>query len=545
MEEDPTSQIPLVNLPEVEGLCLEAGEAKAQQVCITVATTLAQAPCPLCGVVSSRVHSRYQRTVADVPWGGVPVRLLVLVRRFRCDNLACPRVVFCERLGPAIAAYARRTRRLDLLVQGVGLALGGEAGTRLLRVLAIISSPDTLLRLIRNMGGGEIPTPRVLGVDDWAWRRGQRYGTLLCDLERHRVVDLLPDRRTETFAEWLAEHPGVEVISRDRAGNYAEGGRLGAPEAIQIADRWHLIQNLATALDPIVRRQMRSLNPAKHLHDQRHKHKPILAGRRLTPLQQERHEHRQERFRLVQNLYEQGRSLREIAATLGIERNIVRYFVQSQPWGGAHPRQGRNAGESNLAPYLPYLHKRWKAGCQNGPQLWRELRARGYKGSASSVRPYVALLRQVPEDLLPPALSRQESSRREEVWSVRRIIWLALARPEKLTAEQTQELAQICALSAQVAAALTLAQAFVKLLREHQVEALPAWLERTQASSVRELRQFAQGIERDRAAVAAALSRPESNGQTEGHITRLKLLKRQMYGRAKFDLLRLRVIHAA
>lgn len=544
VEENPTSHMPLVNLPEVEGLCLEAVVVEAQQISVTIATTGNQAHCPVCGLASSRIHSRYQRTVADLPLAGVTVRLFLQVRRFRCLTQNCPRRIFCERLGSEIAVYARRTHRLEIILQRVGLALGGEAGARLLPVLAMAASPDTLLRLIRKMGLMVVPTPRILGVDDWAWRRGQRYGTLLCDLEQHRVVDLLPDRRSETFAEWLLQHPGVEVISRDRAGNYAEGGRLGAPQAMQIADRWHLIQNLATALDPLVRRHLRTLQPPKPT-EERKERRQKSSELRLTAVQRQRREQGAERFRQVQPLYEQGRSLREIAETVGIEKNMLRYFVQSQPWAQTRPHRGRPMGETSLVRYLPYLHKRWKAGCQNGPQLWRELRARGYSGSASSVKPYVALLRQVPEELLPPLFLRREKSATEDGLSVRRIIWLVLSRPEKLTTEQTQELAQIRVLSTHLATAFTLAQAFVKLLRDKQVEALPAWLESVQTSSVRELRQFAQGIERDRAAVEAGISRPESNGQTEGHVTRLKLIKREMYGRAHFDLLRLRVIHAA
>jgi transposase len=486
---------------------------------------------------------RYQRTVADLPWADLAIRLLVRVRRFRCDNPTCPRAIFCERLGPAIAAYARRTQRLERRLQRVGLALGGEAGARQLNTQAIVVSPDTLLRLIRHLSMLEVVTPRVLGVDDWAWRRGQRYGTLLCDLERHRVVDLLPDRRTETFVQWLAQHPGVEVISRDRAGNYAEAGRLGAPEAIQIADRWHLIQNLATALDPVVRRQIRFLKPSKHTEG---KKKSSSTDLRLTPAQQQRRQYLHERYRSVQSLYEQGRSLREIAEIVEIDPNTLRYGCRKASLGPEfNPIE--NAKQETPVWKLICLTctNAWRAGCQNGPQLWRELRARGYAGSVSSVKPYVALLRQVPEDLLPPAFTSSEKSGPEEAFSVRHMIWLSLSRPENLTREQTQELAQVCPLSTQVATALQLSQAFVKMLREKQVEALPAWLESAQTSSVRELRQFAQGLQRDRAAVEAALSRSESNGQTEGHVTRLKLIKRQMYGRAKFDLLRLRVIHAA
>jgi transposase len=244
-------------------------------------------------------------------------------------------------------------------------------------------------------------------------------------------------------------------------------------------------------------------------------------------------------------LYEQGHSLRETAKMVGIDTNTLRYFVHSQPWAGSQVRSGRKAGEASLEVYLPYIHKRWKAGCRNGMQLWREVRAKGYTGSASSVRPYLALLRQAPYELLPTISSKKKSpaSKQEEnAFSVRRLIWLVLSRPKQLTPEQALEVVHASTLHPDIALAFKLAQTFAKMLREKAVEDLPVWLTSAQTSSIPEFAQLAQGIERDRAAVEAALTRPESNGQTEGKVNKLKCIKRQMYGRAKFDLLRQRML---
>lgn len=223
---------------------------------------------------------------------------------------------------------------------------------------------------------------------------------------------------------------------------------------------------------------------------------------------------------------------------VGIDTNTLRYFVHNQPWARSQARAGSKAGGASLDAYLPSIHQRWKAGCRNGMQLWRELRAKGYSGSASSGRPYLALLRQAPHELLPPGSSKKKqpaSKQEENTFSVRRLIWLVLSRPEQLTLEQAQEVARVSTLHPDVTFAFKLAQTFAKMLRDKSVEALPLWLTSAQASSLPEFSQLAQGIERDRAAVEAALSRPESNGQTEGKVNKLKCIKRQMYGRAKFD----------
>ena len=208
-----------------------------------------RAACPLCGRRSRRVHSRYWRTLADRPWNGRPVVLRLLVRRFRCGNTDCPRRIFTERLPELVAPQARRTMRLGQDQQEVGFAVGARPGARLAGRLGMPLSARTLLRLLHTAPCPERPNPRVLGMDEWAWRRGRRYGTILVDLERSQPVDLLPDRDADSVARWLRAHPGVEVVSRDRSRLYADGIGRGAPGAKQVVDRWHVLRNLGETLE--------------------------------------------------------------------------------------------------------------------------------------------------------------------------------------------------------------------------------------------------------------------------------------------------------
>jgi transposase len=315
------------------GLQLEAFHLSAVAIELTVASVQPEATCPGCGQTSRRIHSRYRRQVADMPCAGIPVRWTLWARRFFCGNRLCDHTTFAERIPAVVAVWARRTNRLRRSQHDVGLAMGGEAGARLAHQLGMSTSPDSLLRLVRQCPIEATGPIHVLGVDDWAWHRNQRYGTLLVDLEHSRPVDLLPDRTAESLVKWLQAHPGIEIISRDRAGAYADGARRGAPDAVQVADRWHLLRNLADTLERLFDRQPASLRAATAAapapmetatpepetafspEKQPQASTPARAGRSThSELQrQQRRAKRLERFETVRQLQQQGVGQHRIA----------------------------------------------------------------------------------------------------------------------------------------------------------------------------------------------------------------------------------------
>ena len=491
-----------------------------------------------------------------MPWSGNTVRLEVKVRRFFCVNPHCSRRTFGERLSGLARRYGRTSDRLTQAHCQIGFALGGEAGARLATHLSMPTSPDTLLRRIRQAPIPKAPAVCVLGVDDWALRKGYRYGTILCDLERRRPIELLAERSANALKGWLQLHPEVRIISRDRGDEYIKGASEGAPQAIQVADRWHLLKNMRETLERVVDRYQASIREAartaislvngKPPTDSHPEPKPDPNATSSLPRrqqqQQQRRARRLERFERVRELHSQGVTFLAIAHRLGINRNTVRRFVRAATF----PERASKPSHSKIDAWTEFLQRRWEEGCRNARRLTEELRAQGFEGSYNMVLRGVAAWRQRNCSALAPGYRSRTRSRIRARPSSRRVSWLLLKNEQELQTEERTFVEEIGRQCPPLYAAVALAREFTTMVQEQRAEDLESWKTRARdPAAAAELRSFAQGLEADEDAIRAALTTKWSNGQVEGQINRLKMIKRQMYGRAKFDLLRQRVLGAA
>lgn len=526
--------------------------SQANQLRLVVHSIQAQVRCLQCACASSHLHSHYNHTLADLPWEGIAVQIKLQARRYYCDNENCRQRIFCERLPALAARYARKTARLNETLQWLGLLVGGEAGAKVAAQLGFRVSPDTLLRRIRAAAAAEMTTPKVLGVDDWAKRKGQTYGTILVGLERHRVVDLLPDREATTLANWLKQHSGVEIITRDRAAAYAEGARQGAPAAIQIADRCHLLKNLTEVVERFLQTKDVDLHLAAKESQQQLVATTIVATEAAKEPPPTKlalwNEQRQSRYQEVRQLWQQGATIKGIAEQCGMHRRTVRLFIHTET---CPERLKPRSRSSQLDPHLEYLAQRWVEGCHSATDLYRELLPRGFRGAPSLVRHYVAQWRAQ----LPPQLKRARRGpettkpvvtdrKKLLVPSPRNTAWWLLQKQEKLEVEQQAYLQRLCESSPEITQVQQLEQRFARFVRERKAQELAPWLEAAAKSSSPEIKGFVAGLKRDQQAVEAALKYAWSNGQTEGQVNKLKNLKRQMFGRANFDLLKARTLTA-
>jgi transposase len=477
------------------------------------------------------------------------VTIEVAARRFHCLNRGCGRRTFAERLTEVARRSGRRTGRLRELQHHLGLALGGEAGARLAARIAVPTSPDTLLRLASARPSPDtVATPRVLGIDDWAWKRGRRYGTVLVNLETNEVIDLLPDREAATVAAWLQDRPGVEIVARDRAGAYADGIRQGAPGAVQVADRWHLLRNLGEAVQALGDRH----SPAARRAGQ-HVRAHLKAAQDSAAIPVDHSEppsrptaaqqasaaslaRRQSQYEEAARLHGIGATISRIAAEIGVDRKTVRSWLRL----GRAPLWQQPSCDSILDPFKPFLGRRWSEGCRNAAQLRRELMTLGFRGGPSLVRDWAAGHRgayPLKEDALSGPLP--------PVWPIPsgyRLARLLMTSRSRLDAEERVFITQMLDAEPALDVAVTWAKRLNKLLQRRAVDNLDEVLA---AAAGTLFGKFATSLRRDFDAINAALMLPWTTSPVEGQISRIKMLKRTMYGRAGFELLRARVLNAA
>jgi transposase len=520
---------------------IEEIQTEEHELCLTLESTAVQGTCPKCDQESSQLHSTYLRYPLDLPWAEWPVRLHLRAKRFFCRNRKCPKKTFAERFPDFLARYARRTDRVRQKQQRLGVNVCARTAEKLLKLDQVGISDTTVNRLLLHLPEPEQPPVRVLGVDDWAKRKGQRYGTILVDLERGQIVDLLGERTAEPLVKWLEDHPGIEIVSRDRSQTYGDAIRRGASEAIQVADRWHLLKNASEVIFKILQQEYAAirnlLNPEpKTIKTDDHQAKVEDQAEDFTVAEQRR----KDRIDLVRELHGRGYSQKEIARQIHMHPKTIRRYLRAPI-----PTRRSHRKKRLLDPYHPYLLKRWNEGCHNATQLWREIQSQGFEGQLTIVLTLIQQFRKargLPPNVRHLAGKALDADSIRQPPALRTLSYWILKRPENRKEEQEKLVEQIRAAQPKLDATLALAREFASMIRGRKAEELDPWLEKAEQSGYRVWNNFVAGLKQDYAAVRAALSYSWSNGPTEGHINRLKCLKRLMYGRAKDDLLRKRVL---
>ncbi len=545
-------------LPPDTGLSIRHISIHDQGIMVDLLLSAATSTCPNCGGQSSSIHGRYARTLRAEPCLGHTLTFDVTARKFACRTPGCPRRVFCERIPELAKSSARTTADLADSHRAIGMALGGEAGSRLAARLSIPTSPDTILRRVKSMAEEPTPPPRYVGIDDGALRKGHTYGTILIDLERRRGIDILPGRDGEALKAWLAANPQGEVITRDRWPAYIEAATEAAPQARQVADRFHLLRNVRKAVENILSGHAPRIRAAASdvddravlptaatespLPDVASESPSIPAENSLEPdsakcrQRRARRRAREERFGQVKELSEQGLSCRNIARRLGMSVQTVlsyRRLDVCPDWDPGRPRPNQ------LGPYSEQIAGWVGAGNRNAADLYRLLRKEGYRGGYDAVSRH--LRRQIGTSGRPGPRGRDPVVPRPPFPSARGLSFRLLTpKPESRSA---RILVRMRESDPSLNVALTLAEELAGMIRREVPTILQEWSAKVEGAGLAGLKGLASSLLGDAKAVGAALTQDGSNGQVEGPINRLKAMKRPMYGRAGMPLLRARVKH--
>ncbi len=451
-----------------------------QTVLVYLHAISSTAPCPQCGTSGSRIHSRYQRTIADIAFGGRHLLLKLRVRKWICREASCSQRIFAERFPGLVRRYARMTDRLIEALQSVGVTTNGADAARILSSLGIPTTAKTIIRHVLHLPLPSEGSIYKIGIDEWAWKKGHRYGTILVDLEKRRVVQLLADRSVETSKTWLSKHPEIDLVSRDRGKIFRQAATEGVPQAQQVVDRFHLQKNFAEALEKFFREQERALKKVTR----RSTGKAHPTTRRAVPekvAQARRARHRQQVsiHKRIWKLYREGCSKEHIAQLVG---RSTRSIYQALKQETAPPPRRRSRSSSVVDSYLPYLASRWNQGCHNTALLYEEIVVQGYTGSQRTLRRQLQVFRQTGERLVSKQTILLDTP------SPRGIALMIVRPAQNRTPEQTAYLTQLIQSDATVASAFALAQDFGRLLRQREgLLRLEQWKTAVWASGIAEL----------------------------------------------------------
>ena len=466
--------------------------------------------------------------------------------------------IFVERLTELAEVSARQTNRLSRIICCLAFYVGGRTGAKVSERLAIKVSRQTLIRRILKTPPSQISVPRVIGIDDFAFRRGQVYGTLMIDLERRKAIDLIPSREAEDVARWLKQYPQVEVVSRDRSPIYATAINLALPNADQVADRFHIVKNIYEVLEKILHRERKTI---AQVSEEMRRQANRISRENQSPIENERFKQpkvtkseteiaagkikqsaartrRIEKYEAVKRLRGQGVSISEISRRLRMHRETVRHFLRCDEYPDVKPAFRKI---SPLVNYQDYLRQRWNEGNGNARELYREITKRGYVGSYHTL---VRFLRVWRSDL-PKEDRLRIRLQTFRIPTAREIKWWLLGTKPNINEEKSRFLQLLHQRQPEIGEAVRVIKEFQKILKEGSENDYENWREQVkQTAGNQELKNFAFRLDKDDRAIRAAITSDWSNGQTEGQVNRLKLIKRQMYGRASFGVLKAKVLFA-
>ncbi|RPH47213.1 MAG: ISL3 family transposase [Desulfobacteraceae bacterium] len=534
--------VPLYNLPTNVQLKAHTMSFNNGHLYYNVSASQRGSKCPLCGKTSFRVHSKYERMLADLPVSGHQTRFNLIARRYFCDNSKCRRKIFTEQFQFEIKPYRRRLLRSNKLLGHLALELGGNTGSRISRHVGIPVSPSTLLRIIKQIEIQTVSvTSGIIGIDDWAFKKGNKYGTVVIDLETRKVIDLLPNREADTLSNWLKDHPEIKVISRDRAGPYALGARNGAPQAIQVADRFHLLMNLGEATkkvfqskgkelkeafkifnDPL-RSESRSIDMEKTSDYFLPENKPVPTTTNIKRLYL---------FDKVKELHQKGRSIKSISKILKIHRQTVKKYIKAEEY----PKyEGKRT--SNFDMFRDYLSQE-NNRIKTRRELYQIVIQFGFNGKYSS---FTENLNKLWEGTFPTKNKAIAVPKPIVTWSTSKLSMMLYMNADRMNSYDNEFLNLLFENYPEIKHMAQLVKSFKDLFKNKEDGKLKIWIDDAM-NSKSGLKNFAANLLKDFQAINNAVVTTYSNGQVEGQVNRIKNIKRKMYGRAGFQMLRKMVL---